>query len=91
MHELSLINDLLNKIRRLALQNAPAKLVAVNVELGALAHISAEHFREHFQQATRETELQDIQLNVATADDIHSPTAQDILLKSIAVNEESAP
>lgn len=89
MHELSLLNDLLKKIRQIALEQQPATLRSVTVELGALAHISADHFREHFEQAVSGTELEAVGLDVECNDDIHSPTAQDILLKSVELVESN--
>ncbi len=47
MHELSLIRNLLNKLEMIAIEN-DAKIVSIKIRLGALAHISPEHFREHF-------------------------------------------
>lgn len=87
MHELSLLNDLLKKIRQIAAEQSPNLIRSVTVELGALAHISAEHFREHFEQAVAGTELESVQLDVECNDDIHAPTAQDILLKSVELTE----
>ena len=87
MHEFSLINDLLRKIRQIAKEQAPNRLQSVTVELGALSHISAGHFREHFQQAVAGTELEALALEVECNDDSNAPTAQDIILKSVEVVE----
>ncbi len=87
MHELSLLNDLLKKIRQIAQEQHPASIQSVNIELGALAHISADHFREHFEQAVAGTELATVTLHVAVNNDIHAPTAQDILLRSVDLVE----
>lgn len=83
MHELSLLKDLLNKIRQIAQQQQPDQLTAVTVELGALAHISAEHFRQHFETAVTGTDLETVGLTVVCNDDIHAPAAQDIVLTSV--------
>lgn len=87
MHEFLLINDLVKKIQRLASEQQPNTLRLVTIELGALSHISAGHFREHFEQAVAGTELEHIGLSIECSDDIHSPTAQDILIKSIDILE----
>ena len=83
MHEFSLINDLLKKIHQLAFEQQPNAIQSVTVELGALSHISAEHFREHFGHAVAGTDLENIDLMVECNEDVRSPTAQDIILKSI--------
>jgi hydrogenase nickel incorporation protein HypA/HybF len=60
----------------------------VKVKLGALAHISAEHFREHFQQAARGTAAEGARLDIDVSTDESDPCAQDILLKSVDVEDE---
>lgn len=87
MHELSLMKDLLEKMHQIARENQPKTLQSVTVVLGALSHISAEHFREHFQQAVAGGELEGVALEVECDTDIHAPSAQDILLKSVELAE----
>lgn len=86
MHEMSLMSDLLSKIDHLARQNGAQQVVAVRVWLGALSHISAAHFREHFEAGTRGTVAEGAVLEVETSEDVEDPNAQDILLKSIDVD-----
>lgn len=87
MHEFSLMKDLLKKIEQIAQENQPNQLQSVTVVLGALSHISAPHFREHFQQAVAGSDLESVGLEIECDADIHSPTAQDILLKSVDLAE----
>ena len=87
MHEMSLMNDLVRKIEREACEHGQAPVVAVRVVLGALSHISPEHFREHFADAVRGTPLDGAVLSIATSDDINDPQAQDILLESVELAE----
>lgn len=82
MHEHSLINNLLDKIHRLA-AGERGRLIAVRLRLGTLAHISADHLREHFEQATAGTRLQGVALHIEEQPDIHHPEAQDIVLDSL--------
>ncbi|MBA1148626.1 hydrogenase maturation nickel metallochaperone HypA [Ectothiorhodospiraceae bacterium WFHF3C12] len=86
MHEMSLLSDLLGKIQRLAEENGAGRVVAVRVWLGALSHISAGHFREHFEAGVRGTLAEGAILEVETSEDMDDPHAQDILLKSIDVD-----
>lgn len=85
MHEMSLISNLLSKIETIAQQQNADKVVAVKVRLGALAHISADHFREHFEQGTQGTVAAGARLAIDMSEDIHDPHAQDILLESVEV------
>jgi len=83
VHEFSLMNDLMRKIETIAReQNAP-RIVSVKVTLGALSHISAQHFREHFVQAAAGTVAEGARLDIAELKDATDPRAQDILLESV--------
>jgi hydrogenase nickel incorporation protein HypA/HybF len=85
MHEHSLLQDLLRKVDTIAREEGSARVVSVQVRLGALAHISPDHLREHFERATQGTVAQGATLLVETDADIHAPHAQDILLQSVEV------
>jgi len=85
VHEFSLMADLLKKIDRLAEEQQAERVVGVRVRLGALSHISAGHFREHFEQGVKGTVAEGARLDVRVSDDARDPNAQDILLESIEV------
>lgn len=87
MHEFSLIANLIKKIESLAKEHPGRKIVAVNVILGALSHISASHFREHFIEASRGTVAEGARLNVKSKSDISDPHAQEIILESVELEE----
>jgi hydrogenase nickel incorporation protein HypA/HybF len=57
----------------------------VRVWLGALSHMSAAHFKEHFEQASRETVAEGASLEIEESADIDDPDAQALLLRSIEV------
>jgi hydrogenase nickel incorporation protein HypA/HybF len=57
MHEFSLINGLMRKINAIAQEQGARRVVAAKVTLGALSHISADHFRDHFTTATKARSL----------------------------------
>ena len=85
MHEQSLMNDLLKKISQIAKAEEANKVLKVKVELGALAHISPDHFREHFEHDLKGTIAEGAELEIIQNNDIHHPRAQDITLLSIDV------
>ena len=87
MHELSLIADLMQKVESIAAGAKAAKVLTVNVKLGALAHISPGHFRDHFARAARGTVAEDAQLSVELSEDVQDPQAQEIVLESVTVGE----
>ncbi|HAC33576.1 MAG TPA: hydrogenase nickel incorporation protein HypA [Gammaproteobacteria bacterium] len=85
MHEMSLIADLMRKIDQVAQQENAERVVSVQVWLGALSHISADHFREHFVEGARGSLAEDAQIKVTESQDVDHQNAQDILLKGIEV------
>jgi len=85
MHEFSLMADLFRKIEDLAREQKAERIVGVNVRLGALSHISPDHFREHFVQGAKGTRMEGANLDIRTSIDALDPRAQDILLESIEV------
>ena len=85
MHEFSLLADLLDKIHKVAAEQNAMSVTAVKVRIGALAHISADHFREHFEHATRDTIIELARLDIAASTDEAAPDAQDIVLESVEV------
>jgi len=88
MHEFSLLNDLLQKIKSVAQENGSDQVVGVRVKLGALAHISPSHLREHFDQAVVGTVAEGARLDIEELQDQRDPHAQEIILDSVEIAEE---
>ncbi len=87
MHESSLLKNLLRKIKTIAEENNSDKVIGVKVKLGALANISPDHFREHFDQAVVGTLAEGAKLDVEALTDMSDPHAQEIILDSVEVME----
>ena len=87
MHEQSLMADLMRKIDAICQKQGSKNIVGVKVKLGALAHISADHFKEHFVQAAKGSRVENAQLYVEVLTDLADPHAQEILLDSIDIEE----
>ncbi|RKX26328.1 MAG: hydrogenase maturation nickel metallochaperone HypA [Candidatus Zixiibacteriota bacterium] len=87
MHEFSLLHDLLEKIEVVAEENGSDQVIGVKVRLGALAHISPSHLREHFDHAVVGTVAEGARLDIEELKDEHDPHAQEIILDSIEVAE----
>ncbi len=85
MHEFSLMADLLRKIEQMARDANAGSVVGVKVKLGALSHITPDHFREHFDAAIVGTVAEGARLDVRQSDDQDDPNAQDILLESVDI------
>lgn len=85
MHEFSLMADLMRKIESIARQENASRIRTIHVRLGALCHMSPEHFCEHFQHAARGTVAEGAALKVTVHPDPHDAHAQDVLLESVEV------
>jgi hydrogenase nickel incorporation protein HypA/HybF len=85
MHESGLIEDLIQKIEAVARQNSARKIVGVEVLIGALASIGADHLREHFQIAAAGTLAEGAELRVTVSDDLCDPNSTGVLLQSVEV------
>ncbi len=85
MHEATLMADLMRRIEDLAKAERARRIIGVSVRLGALSHISAGHFAEHFKRASAATIAQGARLNVTVSNDMQDVNAQDILLEDVEV------
>jgi hydrogenase nickel incorporation protein HypA/HybF len=82
MHERALLADLIREIEETAHEEAATRVVAVNVHVGPMSHMTPEHFVEHFVDAARGTIAEGATCNVGTIDP-RDPLAQSIVLESI--------
>jgi len=87
MHEASLMRDLMGKVEQLAREHGSSRVTRVGVRLGALSHFSPDHFREHFDRASRGTLAEGAALEIDLLTDISDPRAQDVTLDSVDVEQ----
>jgi hydrogenase nickel incorporation protein HypA/HybF len=85
MHEASLMAGLMRRIDEIAKCQGARRIVSVSVRLGALSHMSAEHFSEHFERAATGTAAEGARLVVTVSDDQDHANAQNLMLKSVTV------
>ena len=83
MHESGIIKDLVHRVEAAARAAGVDKVSGVEVWLGALSQMSAEHFREHFQEEVRGTPVETAELTLEVSDDLEDPQAQSVVLRSI--------
>jgi hydrogenase nickel incorporation protein HypA/HybF len=88
MHELTLLKGLMSKIKAIAEENNSDTVLGVTVRLGALSHISADHFRDHFDHAAAGTVAEGAALTIRELTDMSDPQAQEIILESVEVAQE---
>lgn len=83
MHEQALMNDLMRKIEAEARSEGGRHVTRIRVRLGALSHFTADHFREHFVDASRGTVAEGAAVEVELAADPTEQNAQGVVLESI--------
>ena len=87
MHEFSLINDLMRELEAVASMHHTQRILGVKIKLGALSHISPDHFREHFVQATRGSSAEGARLEIEVLTDTTDRHAQEITLDSVEIED----
>jgi hydrogenase nickel incorporation protein HypA/HybF len=66
-----------------AAEQGASRVVAVQVWLGALSHLSDEHFREHFTVESQGTCAEGAAVTVEVSADLGDPNAQGVILQSV--------
>lgn len=85
MHEASLMKGLMRKVLEIARQERAERVVGLRVRLGALSHMSPEHFQEHFDAVAAGTIAEGAAIEAVEDPDLSSPRAADVLLESVEV------
>jgi hydrogenase nickel incorporation protein HypA/HybF len=85
MHEQALMNDLMRTIAAQAEAEGARRVTRIRVQLGALSHFTAAHFREHFEDAARGTLAEGADVEAELRTDPTEDNAQGVVLESIDV------
>jgi len=85
MHEFKLIHNVMNKIDKVVREQNATRAVRVKVRLGEQAHITPEHFREHFVDAARGRSAETAALEIEMIHDWSDPLVHEIVLESLDV------
>jgi hydrogenase nickel incorporation protein HypA/HybF len=85
MHEHALMKSLMRQVREIAVAEGAQRVVKVSIWLGALSHMSADHFGDHFVDAAAGSLAEGAELECFASNDIHDPRALDVVLKGIEV------
>ena len=86
MHELSLMRDLMAKIQSLAAAHDAVRVTKVKVKLGPLAHMTPEHFKEHYDQVASGTIAEKAVIEIGEYNK-SGPYSQDLFLEGIEIED----
>ena len=89
MHELSLLADLFRKLDEIAARENASRIASVHIRIGALAHISADHLKEHFVEGADGGICENAALVIDEDTNINDPHANEIMLVSAEVERNS--
>jgi hydrogenase nickel incorporation protein HypA/HybF len=82
MHETALVRDIVRRTDELAHATNARRVTGAKIWLGALSHLSAQHFREHFDIEARDTLAAGAVLDIEVSEDLndlHSECLLDFL------------
>lgn len=85
MHERALLRDVLRKIEEVARAGGATRVTRVSVRLGALSHLTPEHFEEHFDDASRGTIAEGAVVDALLDGDLADAHAGHIVLDSVEI------
>jgi hydrogenase nickel incorporation protein HypA/HybF len=85
MHERALMRDVMSRIAELARVEGASRVTRVDVQLGALSHFTPDHFREHFEDASRGTLAEGAKVVATLAGDVTDARASDVVVESVEV------
>jgi Zn finger protein HypA/HybF involved in hydrogenase expression len=88
MHERSLARDAVRRVEAAARDAGTGRIARVRLTIGALAGVSAEHFRRHFAEAARGGRAEGAALDIREGDGVATPDADGLRIESIEVEEE---
>ena len=88
MHETALVRDIVRRINELARASNARRVTGAKVWLGALSHLSAQHFREHFAIEARNTLAAGAVLDIEVSEDPDHPHALHARLENVDLDEE---
>jgi len=87
MHETALVRDVVRRIEDLAQATGARRITGAKIWLGALSHLSAEHFREHYAIEAQGSIAGGAILTIEASSDLDHPDAQHVRLESVDLDE----
>jgi hydrogenase nickel incorporation protein HypA/HybF len=85
VHERALMDDLVRKVLAVAEAEDASGVTRIRVRLGALSHFTPEHFREHWEDASRGTPAEGAEVEAHMDEELTGDAAQGVVLESVEV------
>jgi len=91
MHEKHLLAEVVKKAEQVCREQGALRVTRMHVFLGALSHLTPEHFREHFDQESRGTPTEGADVAITLGEDVSDSRAQDVVLLDLEVEDDVPP
>jgi len=85
MHDRAMMADLMRRILQAADAEGARAVTGISVRLGALSHMTPDHFREHFDEVAAGTIAAGAAVTATVSPDIRDPHAEGVLLENVEV------
>lgn len=79
------MKNLTNKLICLSKEHNGAKILSIKVRLGALSHMSPEHFLEHLSEFSSGSCFEKAKFEFIAETDIHDPQATGVYIESVEI------
>ena len=79
------MKDVMREIEEVAMAGRATRVTRITVRLGSLSHFTAEHFRQHFADASRGTIAEGADVDAVCDEDIMDPRARDVVVESVEI------
>ena len=77
------MRDLVGRVVDVAAAERASAVTRIRVRLGALSHFTPEHFREHFEDASRGTPAEGATVEALLSPDTNTAEAAGVVLESV--------
>jgi hydrogenase nickel incorporation protein HypA/HybF len=80
------MDDLVGKVLAVAEAEEATAVTRIRVRLGALSHFTPEHFREHWEDASRGTVAEGAEVDARMDVELTGDAAQGVVLESVEIH-----
>jgi hydrogenase nickel incorporation protein HypA/HybF len=87
MHEARLMRDIVAKLEEIADEEHADHIDGVQIEIGAMSHVTPESLEGHFELLTHHSPAEHAHLEFTKSTNVAAPDAYDVRLVSVTVEQ----
>lgn len=85
MHEMHLMKNIIQKLEQVSRAHQAEKVVSLKVWLGALSHLTPEHFLEHFEYESKNTHVEGALVSFEISNDVEHPDSMEVKILEVEI------